>query len=95
MWRTRHGGTKVKKNVRSHFDQDNGDDDAEGGLDAWIEFGDRHPDFVTVHLLFWVFFLSNKSYDSQNEQGFRTAYLYICYMDEKQRFLTQKKKKSI
>jgi hypothetical protein len=52
MWRTRHGGTKVKKNVRSHFDQDNGDDDAEGGLDAWINFGDRHPDFVTVHLLF-------------------------------------------
>jgi hypothetical protein len=23
-----------------------GDDDDEGGLDAWIELGDRHPDFV-------------------------------------------------
>jgi hypothetical protein len=22
------------------------DDDEEGGLDAWMELGDRHPDFV-------------------------------------------------
>ena len=27
-------------------DDDNDNDDNEGRLDAWIELGDRHPDFV-------------------------------------------------
>ena len=47
---------KVKKRPEERaklLDKYKGNDDGEGGLDAWMELGDRHPDFVYT---LWVFF---------------------------------------
>ena len=40
---------KVKKRPEERaklLDKYKGDEGDEGGLDAWMELGDRHPDFV-------------------------------------------------